>query len=199
MTADFPHSPNADYHATESPSAWVARFAPLVPFTGVPFTGVPFTGVPHTGRVLDLACGAGRHTRLLANLGHRVLAVDKDVSRLGDLIGLASVTVQQADLENAPWPFGAERFAGIVVTNYLHRPLLARLPAALLPDGVLIYETFARGNERFGKPANPDFLLLPGELLDACHGRARVVAYEDVVVDQPKPAAVQRICAVHTQ
>ena len=171
----------SDPHLLDQPSAWVVRFAPRI---------------PHQGRVLDLACGAGRHTRLLAELGYPALAVDIDVSRLGAIATRPGVTAYQADLEGTPWPFAGDQFAGIVVTNYLHRPLLPKLLAALDPGGVLIYETFAVGNERFGRPSNPDFLLVPGELLDAVRGAARVLAFEDLIVSEPKPAAVQRICAV---
>lgn len=103
-----------------------------------------------------------------------------------------------ADLEGAPWPLPADqRFGAVIVTNYLHRPLFARLIESLAPGGVLIYETFAAGNERIGKPSNPAFLLAPGELLDAVRGRLRVVAYEDGFIDAPRAAYVQRICAVH--
>lgn len=98
--------------------------------------------------------------------------------------------------DGSPWPLGARRFAGIVVANYLHRPLMPRLTSALAEGGVLIYETFAAGNERFGRPTNPDFLLRPGELLEIVRGRLRVVAYEEGVVTTPRPAMVQRICAV---
>jgi hypothetical protein len=105
------------------------------------------------------------------------------------------VTLLGADLEAEPWPYEGRRFDGIVVTNYLHRPLLPVLAGSLETGGVLVYETFARGNERFGKPSNPAFLLEPGELLEAVRGRLRVVAYEDQVVDEPRPAAIQRICA----
>jgi SAM-dependent methyltransferase len=100
-----------------------------------------------------------------------------------------------ADLEAGPWPVAGRRFDAIVVTNYLHRPLLPVLVDSLEPGGLLLYETFARGNERFGKPSNPDFLLAPGELLEAVRGRLAVVAYEDLVVGEPRPAAVQRLCA----
>jgi SAM-dependent methyltransferase len=147
------------------------------------------------GLVLDLACGSGRHSRLLAALGFRVRAVDRDAQALGLLHGIAGVTPMQADLEGAGWPFDGLAFDGIVVTNYLHRPLLSRILDALAPDGVLIYETFAMGNERFGKPSNPDFLLRPGELLDAVRGRLCVVAYEDLTIAAPRPACIQRICA----
>lgn len=169
-------------HLADQPSAWVRRFAPLVP----------------AGEVLDLACGAGRHARHLAALNHPVLALDRDAAALALAAGPGIVT-QSIDLEEegAAWPFSAGRFAGIVVANYLHRPLVDALVKSLAPQGVLIYETFSLGNAEFGRPANPDFLLAPGELLDWArrHGLS-VVAYEDGVVDAPKRAMVQRICAV---
>lgn len=164
----------------DNPSRWVRRFAPLVP----------------PGEVLDLACGSGRHARLFAALGHPVLAVDRDPAALAASAG-QGITVMQHDLEadGAVWPFAAGRFAGIVVTNYLHRPLMAQLMASLAPGGVLVYETFAIGNEAFGKPSNPAFLLRPGELLDvAAAAGLRVIAFEDGRVELPKPAMVQRIC-----
>jgi SAM-dependent methyltransferase len=169
-------------HGTEAVSSWVARWAPLMP----------------PGEVLDLACGGGRHARLLAGLKHAVIALDRDEQALAMAAGEGIATVRH-DLEapGAAWPFAPGSLAGIVVTNYLHRPLFGQLAAALAPDGMLIYETFARGNEIFGKPSNPDFLLNPGELLDlAAGGGLRVLAYEDGVVASPKPARVQRLCAV---
>ena len=162
-------------------SPWVVRFAPLVP----------------AGEVLDLACGSGRHARHFAALGHPVIALDRDPAALAEAAGPGIATLQ-ADLEDGvtPWPFAAGRFAGIVVTNYLHRPLLAQLAASLAPGGVLIYETFSEGNEVFGKPSNPHFLLRQGELLAiAADAGLAVVAYEDGMVDHPKPAMVQRLCA----
>jgi len=168
-------------HGFEAPSAWVARWAALV---------------SPGGRVLDLACGGGRHARCFAARGHPVEAVDRDAAALAALDGVEGVTARQADLEGGPWPYAGHQFAGIVVVNYLHRPLLPRLLESLAPGGVLIYETFAAGNERYGRPSNPDFLLLPGELLDAVRGRLRVIAFEDLTVSEPKPACVQRICAV---
>jgi SAM-dependent methyltransferase len=162
-------------------SSWVMRFAGLVP-----------AGAP----VLDVAAGVGRHSRLFLDRGHPVTAIDRDLSRLGNLTGRPGLTTVAFDLETgAPWPLGDQRFAGIVVTNYLHRPLFSDIVAAIAPGGVLIYETFARGNERFGEPKNPNFLLKPGELLDAVRGRLRVVAYEDMEIVEPRPAAVQRIAA----
>lgn len=147
--------------------------------------------------MLDLACGSGRHTRLFRDRGHPVVAVDIDVSGITDLAGRAGVEIVVADLEDGrPFPLADRRFAGVVVSNYLHRPLLPALIEAVAPAGVLIYATFARGNERFGRPADPRFLLRPGELLEAVRGRLRVVAYEDLVLDVPRAAAVQRLCAV---
>jgi SAM-dependent methyltransferase len=145
------------------------------------------------GAVLDVACGAGRHARLLASLGFEVDAVDRDAALFAD--PPPGVTLLQADLEAGPWPYAGRRFAGIVVANYLHRPLLPVLVDSLEPQGMLVYETFARGNERFGKPSNPAYLLEPGELLEAVRGKLRVVAYEDRVVENPRPAAVQRLAA----
>lgn len=166
------------------PSAWVERFASFV---------------PAGGRILDVAAGRGRHTRFFRALGHPVTAVDRDVSGLADLHDDAETTVIRADLESgAPPPFAAERFAGVVVANYLHRPLLPALVAAVAPGGALIYETFAQGQERFGRPRNPAFLLAPGELLDAVDGRLRVRAYEDMIQQAPTPAAIQRICATNS-
>lgn len=160
-------------------AAWIRRFAPLV---------------TAGGSVLDIACGAGRHASLFADLGYRVTAVDRDVSRL---IMRTGVEIVEADLEgDRPWPFPGRRFDGIVVTNYLHRPLVPLLVDSLTPDGVLIYETFAVGNERLGRPRNPDFLLRDGELLDAVAGKLSVVAYEAGEVAQPAPAVVQRIAAI---
>jgi SAM-dependent methyltransferase len=165
-------------HSELAPSAWVERFVPLV---------------RPGGRVLDLACGTGRHARWLARLGFEVDAVDRDVTALADRP--AGIAVREADLEGGAWPYPDARFDAIVVANYLHRPLLPVLAGSLEPGGVLLYETFARGNERYGKPSNPDFLLAPGELLEAVRGRLRVLAFEDVTVDAPKAACLQRIAA----
>ena len=143
--------------------------------------------------MLDVACGGGRHARWLAELGFEVDAVDRDPSLFAS--PPRGVSLRAADIEAGPWPYAGRRFDAIVVTNYLHRPLLPTLVDSLEPGGVLLYETFARGNERFGKPSNPAFLLAPGELLEAVAGRLRVLGYEDLVVEQPRPAALQRICA----
>lgn len=163
------------------PSPWVRRFAPLI---------------PSGGSVLDLACGSGRHARLLAALGYRVEAVDRNAEALASLAGVAGITTRMADLEGGAWPYAAARFDGIVVANYLFRPRLGDLLAALKPGGVLIYETFMLGNEAFGKPSSPEFLLRPGELLDVARPTLSVVAFEQGRVDTPRPAVVQRLCAI---
>jgi len=163
-----------------SPSPWVVRFAPLVA-----------QALP----VLDVACGSGRHARHFAGAGREVVAVDRDTEALASLADIERVCAVCADLENGAWPFAPGGFGAVVVTNYLHRPLFQNLLAALAPGGVLIYETFAAGNERYGRPANPEFLLRPGELLRAVDG-LRVLAYEDCYTVRPKPALVQRICAI---
>ncbi len=172
---------NGPYSVIEEPSAWVCRFAPHI---------------RDGGSVLDVACGNGRHARYLAARGLMVLAADRDAAMLGTLDGVTGIRSRVADLEGAPWPFDGEFFDAVVVTRYLHRPLLPALVAALAPGGVLIYETFAVGNERYGRPRNPEFLLQSGELLELVRGRLRVVAYEDLYVDAPKPALMQRICAI---
>lgn len=173
--------------AQDQPSVWVSRFAVLVP----------------AGLVLDLACGGGRHARLFASLGHQVLAVDRSASALeqtqgGAITGLCFDMEHETAATQPEWPLTPERFAGIVVTNYLHRPLLPSLLRSLSPGGVLIYETFAQENGRFGKPSNPAFLLAPGELLEIVKAEAglRVIAYEDGYVATPRPAMLQRICVI---
>ncbi len=162
-------------------SAWVKRWARLVPVGG---------------SILDVAAGSGRHARYLAGLGYHVEAVDRDAEALQALAEVPGVTVRVADLEGGPWPYAGRRFDGIVVTHYLHRPLFPRLLEALGERGVLIYETFAVGNERYGRPTNPNFLLRPGELLEAFGAVLQVVAFESGRVRVPKPAVLQRLCAV---
>ena len=147
--------------------------------------------IPPGGRVLDLAAGNGRHSIYLSSLGYTVEAVDRDVCALR---GISGITVREADLEQGAWPYSGRQFAGIVVTNYLHRPLFPALIEALAPGGVLIYETFMLGNERYGRPSNPEFLLKPNELLAVTSGLA-VRGFEQGYVVEPKPAMVQRICA----
>jgi len=174
------HAPQAALH-TDGASPWIRRFAPLV---------------PEQGRVLDLAAGGGRHSLLFLERGCRVVAVDRDVSAL--LPFKDRIEIIETDLEDgAGWSLGSG-WDGIVVTNYLHRPLLPALAAALAPGGVVLYETFAIGNERFGRPANPDFLLRPGELLAAFSGLL-IAGFEQGIVETPRHAAIQRIAAVNSQ
>lgn len=173
----------APRHGTQAPSAWVERFAALVPAGGT---------------VLDLACGTGRHGRLFADRGHPVTAVDVDPAAIDAVAADPRIEAIAADLEAGAWPLGDRRFAGIVVTNYLWRPILPRLAAALDQGGVLIYETFAKGNEGYGRPRKPAHLLRPGELLQVFGRALCVVAYEHGIVDRPRPAVVQRIAAVRT-
>ena len=163
-------------HAVLAPSAWITGFAHLV---------------PAHAHVLDLAAGHGRHARAA-----RVLAVDRDAAALATLAGVQGVETTIADLESGAWPLRDARFDAIVVANYLHRPLFPHVLAALADDGVLLYETFAEGNERFGRPSNPGFLLRAGELLDVVRGRLTVVAFEQGEVGGARPAVVQRLAAV---
>jgi SAM-dependent methyltransferase len=148
--------------------------------------------VPRSGAVLDLAAGGGRHSRLFLDLGYRVTALDRDVSRLASLAGAEIIA---ADLEDgSPWPLDGRQFAGIVVANYLHRPILPRIAAALGPGGVLLYETFSLGQERYGKPRNPDHLLRPGELL-AFAETAGLTVLTYFCGATPEPAVRQRMAA----
>ena len=159
----------------DSPSEWVVRWAPLV----------------EHGPVLDLACGGGRPSRVFAGMGLEVVAVDREEHVFSEKIRFVT-----ADLEDgSPWPFAGQRFAAIVVTNYLHRPLFRHLADALEDGGVLIYETFMLGNEKFGRPSNPQFLLRPGELLQA-FAALTVAGFEQGRVERPKPAMIQRLCAL---
>lgn len=147
--------------------------------------------------MLDLACGAGRHTRFLAARGYVVEAVDRDAAALAVLTTVAGIITRCADLEGGPWPYAGRSFDAAVVSNYLHRPLLPLIAATLAPGAVLIYETFRAGNESYGKPSNPAFLLQPGELLGFAQGAGlQVIAFEDGFREQPSAAMIQRICAV---
>ncbi len=166
-------------HGTEEASAWVRRWTHLI---------------SPAGRALDVACGAGRHMRWLASQGHAVTGVDSNP----DALALASTagTTLLADIENGPWPLAGQTFDAVIVTHYLWRPLLPVIVQSVAEGGVLIYETFAAGNETVGKPSRPDFLLQPGELLQATAG-LRTVAYEDGFESDPD-RFVQRIVAIRT-
>ena len=170
-------------HGIGDPSAWILRFAPLVAGGAV---------------VLDLACGAGRHARLFLERDHPVTAVDIDVSGLDDLRQHPQLEIVQADLEHARWPLQGRRFGTVVVSNYLWRPLFEPILDAVEEGGILLYETFALGNEAYRRPSNPDFLLRPGELIEVVRGRLQIVAYEHGYLDQPRPAVKQRLCAART-
>ena len=175
------NSPSKAHDRLTAASPWILRFADRV---------------RPGSHVLDLACGAGRHTRLFLERGCRVLAVDRDVSALADLRNNPHLEVLEIDLEQgSDYPLAGRLFDAVVVVNYLHRPRLADLVDSVAPGGLLLYETFAAGHERFGRPRNPDYLLRPGELHDAVRGRLRVLAYEDLDIREPSPAAVQRIAA----
>jgi SAM-dependent methyltransferase len=166
-------------HGTGSPSPWLERWATLLPATGT---------------ALDLACGAGRHLRWLADRGLRPTGIDRDAAALAACGDVAGAELIAADVENGPWPCPGRRFDVVVVTNYLWRPLWPAILASLAPGGVLLYETFADGNQTVGKPSRPDFLLQPGELLRHCAGLT-VVGYEHGFLDAP-PRFVQRVAAV---
>ena len=167
-------------HALGAPSPWIARWSHLLP-----------SGC----EVLDVACGSGRHLQWFASRGHQVVGVDRDTAAASLQVPAAQLV--EADIENGPWPFltpqGLRHFGAVVVTNYLWRPLLPTLLQSLAPGGLLLYETFAAGNESVGRPARPDFLLQPGELLQICVG-LQVVAYENGFVADPD-RFVQRVAA----
>ncbi len=161
------------------PSSWIVQWAGLIAADAA---------------VLDIAAGGGRHSRFFARRGHKVTAVDRDTGRLAP--EAFEIETVQADLEDgSPWPLPGRRFGAIVVTNYLHRPLFPTLLETLAPGGVLLYETFMVGQERFGRPANPDHLLKEGELLDVARDRLSVTAYEARMISEPRMAMVQRIAA----
>lgn len=171
------------HHDNTGASHWVRRFAGLVP----------------EGNILDVACGTGRHSRLFLDRGRNVVGIDRYNAGVIDLLGRPDFELIEADLESGgDWPPGDRKFAAVIVTNYLYRPLFSSLVKALATDGCLIYETFAQGNERYGRPSNPAFLLSPGELLSETSGKLSVVAYEHGLINTPRPAVVQRICAVRS-
>ena len=163
------------------PADWVVTHTPLIKAGGT---------------ILDLACGRGRHTRYMLEQGFRVMAVDLNLEGMGDLLIHPSLAVLGADLEEGNWPLGNAEFDGIIVTNYLHRPLFPYILSALSPDGVLIYETFMDGNAEHGRPTNPDFLLQSDELPDICK-RLEIHAFKQGFEENPKPAMKQKIVAIN--
>ncbi len=168
------------------PSAWFVRFQPLI---------------PEGASLLDLAAGGGRHVRYFSEHGCRVTAVDKDTEALEPFVQSHGAEVINADLEDGgAWPLADRQFDAIIVCNYLHRPLFSSLIGALKPGGVLLYETFALGNEVFSRPRNPDHLLRSGELLSLVGGALQVVAYQHGIVNTGEaPGVKQMICAVHNR
>lgn len=168
------------------PSKWVARWLDR----------------RHPGRLLDLACGSGRHARWAAALGHQVLAVDRDEQALDGIrsSGNDRITVRCEDLEWGPWSLAAQRFDTVVCTNYLFRPRMALMLDLLEPGGLWIHETFAVGHADYGRPRNPDFLLREGELLQwAQWANLQVIGFESGVIGLPGRAVVQRIAAVRSR
>ena len=167
------------------PSPWIERFS---------------RAIAAHGTVLDLACGGGRHGRLFLARGHAVEFLDRDISAVADIAKNELAQIIEADLEDgSAWPLADRQFDLVVVANYLWRPILARIVGAVAPGGLLLYETFAAGNESFGRPRNPDFLLRPGELLEAVRGRLDVLAYEQLYQETPSPRIVQHIAARRPQ
>ena len=163
-------------HGTEASSLWVQRWSHLA---------------KPQSQVLDLACGAGRHMKYFQSLGHHCTGIDRSAEALAESSSYGMVI--EADIEGGPWPLSGQTFDVVVVANYLWRPLMPQILKCLAPEGLLIYETFALGHEKFGKPSRPDFLLKPGELLQTC-AQLHVIAYEDGYWDQPAKC-VQRIVA----
>lgn len=179
-TPDTPPVPKPSLpaaHGAQAPSEWITRFAPLV---------------RPQGQVLDLACGMGRHTRFFSASKHAVTCVDKSQEATQSIADIAEAIT--ADIENGPWPLAGRSFDGVVITNYLWRPLWPQILTSVKPGGVLLYETFGQGNEAHGKPSRPDFLLVPGELLQVCQGW-HIVAYEHGLLHQPD-RVVQRVAAI---
>lgn len=175
MASQSPHAEKAQ------PSPWITRFA---------------GHVPDDGSVLDLACGGGRHGRLFLARGHNVTFVDRDIAAVTDLSGHVSAELIEADLEaDTDWPLPDRMFDTVIVTNYLWRPILPHIVATVAAGGLLLYETFASGNEAFGRPRNPDFLLKAGELLEAVRGQLEILGYEHCQLETPSPRVIQHIAA----
>ncbi len=175
------HSPAFLYLSLMSASPWIVRH---------------LSALPVPGRALDLACGGGRHARYLLDRGYSVTLIDRDISGVADLAPHPATELLQVDLEDgSPWPLAGMEFDLVVVTNYLHRPIFDKLLECVRPGGVLLYETFAEGNEKYGRPSNPDFLLRPGELRERVQASFDVIAYEQLETSGERPAVIQHIAA----
>ena len=169
-------------HTTSVPSFWVKRFAKQIPTHAT---------------ALDLACGSGRNGRWLMARGLHVTFLDRDVSAIADLAPAADAEIIKADLETGgPFPILGRQYDCVVVTNYLWRDILDDICEAVTPRGWLIYETFGVGNEVFGRPHNPDFLLRPGELAETVRDSFRIIGYEHGQREIPSPAVIQRLAAI---
>lgn len=167
-----------------TPSQWVVEYTALI---------------RKGGKVLDLACGSGRHATWLASQGYQVDAIDRDAQALVGMQGMPNINLSITDIETGNWPSIDQRYDGIVVSRYLFRPLFSTLAHILNSDGVLIYETFMLGNESYGRPSNPDYLLLPDELKSVYAPLLKIHAFEQGKVEDPVPAVTQRICAINSQ
>jgi len=176
------HIPQADIHQHGiTPSRWLCQHADRI---------------KQGGTVLDVAAGYGRNARWLAEHGYRVEAVDRNADALKSLNGISGIHTRIADLENADWPYVSQQFDAVIVCRYLHRPLFQYLISSLAPQGLLIYETFMQGQESYGKPNNPDFLLQPDELVEAFGKDLNVLAFEQGELEKSPPAMLQRLCAI---
>ena len=175
-------------HGLEPPSSWVKHWAHLLALS----KKLNGDNSADLADVLDLACGHGRHMQFLSDLGHKVLGVDRNAEALKTASQWGETLL--ADIENAAWPLDGRTFKAVVVTNYLWRELFPRILNSLAEGGVLIYETFAQGNEAFGKPSRPEFLLQPGELLQLCKG-LRIVGFEEGFMPSPD-RLIQRVVAI---
>lgn len=175
------HNEMIEAQLPEEPSPWIVKYAPLI---------------NKKGRVLDLACGNGRHAMWFAKHDFYVDAMDCDAQVVSNMEGINNINVMIVDVEASNWPQSDQRYDGLVVSRYLYRPLLQTLATMLNPGGVLIYETYMVGNERYGKPSNPDFLLRQNELFEAYSPLLNIVSFEQGEEEMPRPVVMQRICAI---
>ena len=165
----------------KKPNKWVECYSSLI---------------PSGGSVLDLACGSGRHTGMLLNKGYQVTAVDIDTTLIKQNFSNKNLNIVKCDLESLSfWPFEKNSFLGIIVVNYLHRPLFSKIIESLREEGVLVYQTFADGHSRYGKPKNPDYLLKRGEL-KTVFDSMKIISYQHGYLSYPSQSIIQRICCV---